>query len=60
MRAVREDTASGSLALALAAVGVHTAAMRAPTGVMAEGACRGFEGVARRTERNNYLTVNGA
>ena len=40
--AAREVTASGSLALALAAVGVHTAAMLAVTGVIATGACYGF------------------
>ena len=37
----REITASGSLALALAAVGVHTAAMLLTTGVIATGVCRG-------------------
>ena len=37
----REITASGSLVLALAAVGVHTAAMLATTGVIAAGVCRG-------------------
>jgi hypothetical protein len=35
-------SASGSLALALAAVGVHTAAMLAVTGAIASGVCRGF------------------
>ena len=39
----REITASGSLTLALAAVGVHTAAMLAVTGVIATGVCRGFD-----------------
>ena len=39
----REITASGSLMLALAAVGVHTAAMLAVTGVIATGVCRGFD-----------------
>ena len=34
-------TASGSLVLALAAVGVHMAAMLATTGVIAIGVCRG-------------------
>jgi hypothetical protein len=38
----REITASGSLALALAAVGVHTAAMLATTGLIATGVCRGL------------------
>lgn len=37
----REITASGSLALALAVVGVHTAAMLVTTGVIASGVCRG-------------------
>src|SRR5262245_11142780 len=37
----REITASGSLVLALAAVGVHTAAMLATTGVIATGVYRG-------------------
>jgi hypothetical protein len=37
----REITASGSLLLALAAVGVHTAAMLVTTGVIAAGVCRG-------------------
>jgi hypothetical protein len=40
--AAREITASASLALALAAVGVHTAAMLTVTGVIATGACQGF------------------
>jgi len=33
--------------LALAAVGVHTAAMLAVTGVIAPGVCRGFDAGAR-------------
>jgi hypothetical protein len=37
----REITASGSLPLAVAAVGVHTAAMLAATGLIATGVCRG-------------------
>lgn len=37
----REITASGSLVLALTAVGVHTAAMLVTTGVIATGVCRG-------------------
>ena len=41
--ATREITASGSLMLALAAVGVHTAAMLAVTSVIAIGVCRGFD-----------------
>jgi hypothetical protein len=39
----RQITASGSLPLALAAVGVHTAAMLAVTGVIATGVCRGLD-----------------
>jgi hypothetical protein len=38
----REIPASGSLMLALAAVGVHTAAMLAATGLIASGVCQGF------------------
>lgn len=38
----REITASGSMLLALAAVGVHMAAMLAVTGLLAGGACRVF------------------
>jgi hypothetical protein len=41
-RAAQNITASGSLMLTLAAVGVHTAAMLAVTGVLAMGVCRGF------------------
>jgi hypothetical protein len=37
----REITASGSLVRALAAVGVHTAAMLVTTGFIAGGVCRG-------------------
>jgi hypothetical protein len=37
----REITASGSLVVGLAAVGVHTAAMLVTTGVIATGVCRG-------------------
>jgi hypothetical protein len=36
----REITVSGSLMLALAAVGIHTAAMLAVTGLIASGVCR--------------------
>jgi hypothetical protein len=39
----REIIGSGSLTLALAAVGVHTASMLAVTGVIASGVCRGFD-----------------
>lgn len=38
----REITATGSMAMALAAVGVHTAAMLTVTGVIAVVACRGI------------------
>lgn len=40
----REITASGSMAMALAAVGLHTVAMLAVTGVIAVVACRGITG----------------
>ncbi|GAC1324276.1 MAG: hypothetical protein NVSMB28_18270 [Collimonas sp.] len=43
----REITASGSLTLALAAVGVHTAAMLAVTGLIASGVCRSVDAGAR-------------
>jgi hypothetical protein len=43
----REISASGSLMLAFAAVGVHTAAMLAVTGLVAGGVCRGFDSGAR-------------
>jgi hypothetical protein len=39
----REITSSGSLTLALAAVGVHTATMLVVTGVIATGVCRGLD-----------------
>jgi hypothetical protein len=42
----RAITASGSLALALAAVGVHTAAMLAVTGLLGAGAGRGLRAAA--------------
>jgi hypothetical protein len=41
----REIGVSGSLLLALAAVGVHSAAMLAVTGLIATGICRGFDAV---------------
>jgi len=47
----RGTGASGSLLLAFAAVGVHTAAMLAVTGAVAFGACRGFDAGARRLSR---------
>ena len=43
----RGITASGSLTPALAAVGVHTAAMLTVTGVIATGVCRGFGALTR-------------
>ena len=39
----REITAPGSLLLAFAAVGLHTAAMLTVTGVIASGVCRSFD-----------------
>jgi hypothetical protein len=44
----REITASGSLMLALAAVGVHTVAMLVVTGLIACGMCRGPSRDSRR------------
>ncbi|VTU17780.1 hypothetical protein [Variovorax sp. RA8] len=43
----REISTSDSLMLALAAVGLHTAAMLAVTGLVATGICRGFDAGAR-------------
>jgi hypothetical protein len=42
----RGISATGSLTLALAAIGLHTAAMLAVTGVIAAGVCRGFDAAA--------------
>lgn len=42
----QEAGASGPLLLALAAVSVHTAAMLAVTGLVASGACRGYDAAA--------------
>jgi hypothetical protein len=58
--ATREITASGSLALALAAVGVHTAAMLAVTGVIAIGVCRGFDSGASLLRRFSTLAKGKA
>ncbi len=62
----REITASGSLVLALAAVGVHTAAMLITTGVIATGVCRGvamhprlLSGTAPRQAWTAALAVTG-
>jgi len=62
----REITASGSLALALAAVSVHTAAMLLTTGVIATGVCRGaalyarvLSGTAARQAWTAVLAVTG-
>jgi hypothetical protein len=62
----REITASGSLVLALAAVGVHTAAMLVTTGAIATGVCRGvamhprlLSGTAPRHAWTAALAVTG-
>jgi len=44
---VAEMAVSGPLAMALAAVGVHTVAMLAVAGLVATGVCRGFEAGTR-------------
>ena len=49
----RELTASGSVATALAVVGVHTAAMLITTFVVATAVCRGVAAVARRAGRES-------
>jgi hypothetical protein len=46
---------AGSLALALAAVVVHTAAMLLVTGLVASGVCRGFDRGARWLGRSGRL-----
>ena len=63
----REITASGSLVLALAVVGVHTAAMLVTTGVIATGVCRSvamrprlLSGTAPRQACTAALAVSGA
>jgi len=62
----REITASGSLLMALAAIGVHTAAMLAVTGAIAASVCRGFamhprlpRGSVPRTAWTALLAVTG-
>jgi len=63
----REITASGSLVLALAAVGVHMAAMLVTTGAIAIGVCRGvtmhprlLSGITLRRAWTAALVVTGA
>jgi len=46
---------AGPQALALVAVGVHTVAMLAVTGLVASGVCRGFDGGARWLGRREWL-----
>lgn len=58
--AAQKVTASGSLMLALAAVGVHTAAMIAVTGVIAIGVCRGFDVVVRPRSRRTLTQSGGS
>jgi hypothetical protein len=62
----REITASGSLTVAVAAVGMHTAAMLVTTGVIATGVCRGLamhprllSGAAPRRAWTAALAVTG-
>ncbi len=62
----RAITASGSLLLGLAAVGVHTAAMLVTTGVTANGVCRGvalhpglLSGAALRRAWTAALAITG-
>jgi hypothetical protein len=56
----REITASGSLTLALAAVGVHTAAMLAVTGAIAALACRGVNAGTRWLVRSRTGSLAAA
>jgi hypothetical protein len=62
----REITASGSLVLALAAIGVHMAAMLVTTGVIATGVCRGvamhprlLSGAVQRQTWTAALAITG-
>jgi hypothetical protein len=58
--AAQKITASGSLMLAFAAVGVHTAAMIAVTGAMAFAVCRGFHpgvGLLRKLGRKGFRNI---
>jgi hypothetical protein len=48
----RGITASGSLTMAVAAAAVHTLAMLAVSGVIALGACRGFNALFRLPKRH--------
>jgi hypothetical protein len=49
--AAGDGSAGDPLALALAVIGVHTAAMLVVSGVMAGGVCRAFDLIARRLGR---------
>jgi hypothetical protein len=44
----REITATGSMTLALAVVGIHTASMLVATGAMSLGSCHGFDAIAKK------------
>ncbi|NRF67153.1 hypothetical protein HLB44_09180 [Aquincola sp. S2] len=56
----REITASGSLLLALAAVGVHLATMLVITAVVASGVCRAFRSWRGRTRRSDSARAGAA
>jgi hypothetical protein len=56
----RVTSASGSLMLALAAVGIHTAAMLAVTGVIAAGVCRGFDALTSFTSLRSFTFLTCA
>ncbi|MEJ8855109.1 hypothetical protein WKW79_11050 [Variovorax robiniae] len=62
--AARAGSASDTLWLALAAIGVHTAAMLAVTGLFASGACRGFDACrawrAKRGASKHSAPIDGA
>jgi hypothetical protein len=49
----RGSTAANPLALTLAVIVVHTAAMLVVSGVMANGVCRGLDLIARRLGRRD-------
>jgi len=55
----RQIASSGSLLLALAAVGVHSAAMLAVTGGMAIGVCCGVGAMRRSASQWGSMCSNG-
>jgi hypothetical protein len=56
---VANDTTPSALTFALAAVGVHTAAMLLVTGVVASGICRGFDAYKGQPRQSENGPVRG-